>query len=188
MRTRVVGSGGHSPPYGWIPAPRSHEDKLRGNDGRECRDSSLPGVWGCRPNYPFSTPRMGARGLKQGYETDPQHQTPTGHQGDRKSGRLRGHQEEGQCGARDRGLSGRQGGGSQETVIDWRASCMARCPFLSLVANWQVRLLGRTRRVDRFPYGLCLPHLLLLRINKVVDGLITVGALGSSNPSGRRQR
>ena len=49
MRTRVVGSGGHSPPYGWIPAPRSHEDKLRGNDGRECRDSSLPGVWECPP-------------------------------------------------------------------------------------------------------------------------------------------
>ena len=36
MRPWVVGSGGHSPPYPWIPAPRSHEDKLRGNDGREC--------------------------------------------------------------------------------------------------------------------------------------------------------
>ena len=35
MRPWVVGSGGHSPPYGWIPAPRFHEDRLRGNDGRE---------------------------------------------------------------------------------------------------------------------------------------------------------
>ena len=65
---------------------------------------------------------------------------------------------------------------------------MARCPFLSLVVNWRVRLLGRTRCVDRFPYGLCLPHLLLLRVNEVVDGLIAIGALGSGNSSGRRQR
>jgi hypothetical protein len=30
----------------WIPAPRLRGDKLRENDRRECRDVSLPGVWG----------------------------------------------------------------------------------------------------------------------------------------------
>jgi hypothetical protein len=73
--------------------------------------------------------------------------------------------------------------GSQETVIDKRASCMARCPSLSLVVNCQVRLLGRTRCVDRFPYGLRLPHLLLLRVNEVVDRLTTLGAFGCGNAS-----
>ena len=58
-----------------------------------------------------------------------------------------------------------------------------KMPSLSLVVNCQVRLLGRTRCVDRFPYGLCLPHLLLLRVNEVVDRLTTLGAFGCGNAS-----
>jgi hypothetical protein len=34
-RGRGDSGGGHSPPYDWIPAPRLHEDKLRGNDPPE---------------------------------------------------------------------------------------------------------------------------------------------------------
>ncbi len=75
----------------------------------------------------------------------------------------------------------------QETFIDGRAPCQARCPLLSFGFNWRGRPLGRRRCADRFPYGLGLPHLLLLRINEVVDGFITVGAPDSGNPSRRRQ-
>ena len=38
-----IGGGGHSPPYDWIPAPRFHEDKLRGNDPPEA-DREFEGV------------------------------------------------------------------------------------------------------------------------------------------------
>jgi hypothetical protein len=34
-RGRGNSGGGHSPPYDWIPAPRFHEDMLRGNDPPE---------------------------------------------------------------------------------------------------------------------------------------------------------
>ena len=61
--------------------PRFHEDKLRGNDRGECRDLSLPKVWGClritgklrfaRATHPgcaegqSASGGMGARGLKR---------------------------------------------------------------------------------------------------------------------------
>ena len=69
------------PLHNWIPAPRFHEDKLRGNDRRGCEGfipaeglagvfhlhfderkgvqrgkAPLPKVWGCPPNYPISPP------------------------------------------------------------------------------------------------------------------------------------
>ena len=51
------------PPCRWIPAPRFHEDKLRGTDRRECSNSSLPGS-GVSPDPPNLPPRMGdQRGL-----------------------------------------------------------------------------------------------------------------------------
>ena len=52
----------------------------------------LPRAWGCPPILFSISPNppqadasggVGARGLKQGCETHPQHQTPTGHQGNR---------------------------------------------------------------------------------------------------------
>lgn len=64
----------------------------------------------------------------------------------------------------------------------------SKMPLLSLVVNCRDRLLGRARCADRFLYGLGLPHLLLLRINEVVDRLLAVSALDSGNPSGRCRR
>ena len=53
-------------PPDWIPAPRLHEDKLRGNDKRECRGAvrlrRMPRVWGCPPIYLFSPQEWGMKG------------------------------------------------------------------------------------------------------------------------------
>jgi hypothetical protein len=73
-------AGAYSPPCAWIPAPRFHEDKLRGNDRRQCRDSSLPGS-GVSPDLSYLPPRMGARGLKRGFQDtlyDGLDRTPSG--------------------------------------------------------------------------------------------------------------
>jgi hypothetical protein len=48
MLVRTIGVSGRRPDthQSWIPAPRFHEDKLRGNDRGRCRDESLPGFCG----------------------------------------------------------------------------------------------------------------------------------------------
>jgi hypothetical protein len=55
MRTRVVGSGGHSPPYGWIPASAGMTAESAGT--RPCRESEgvprstfflFPQEWGIK--------------------------------------------------------------------------------------------------------------------------------------------
>jgi hypothetical protein len=51
-RGRGNSGGGHSPPYDWIPAPRFHEDKLRGNDPPEA-DRESEGVPQNPPESPF---------------------------------------------------------------------------------------------------------------------------------------
>jgi len=39
------------------------DSRFRGNDTRERRDSSLPGVWGCHPT-PFFSPKIGGQGVE----------------------------------------------------------------------------------------------------------------------------
>ena len=78
--------------------------------------------------------------------------------------------------------------GVEKTSHRQEGTLPGRMPIVPLVVNCRDRLLGRTRCADRFPYGLGLPHLLLLRINEVIDRLPAVAALGSGNPSGRCQR
>ena len=63
METVLKGSermvaGGHGPPYGycWIPAPRLHEDKLRGNDTEKV---SPQGEFETRP---YTSPQSACRG------------------------------------------------------------------------------------------------------------------------------
>jgi len=73
METGPAGFATLYPPYRWIPVPRFHEDKLRGNDTRMGKaphacpnrvQGRVPvGVWGV-PRSPNLPPRMGdQRGL-----------------------------------------------------------------------------------------------------------------------------
>jgi hypothetical protein len=63
----------------WIPAPRFHKDKLRGNDEGECPPEADRGFGGV-PQFPNLPPRMGARGLKasraQSYAASGGHSPP----------------------------------------------------------------------------------------------------------------
>ena len=69
METGPAGFSTLYPPSRWIPAPRFHEDKLRGNDRRECppeADRESEGV--PRPSPFFSPKTGGQRGLNRGIQ------------------------------------------------------------------------------------------------------------------------